>query len=265
MGPDRHWTTGTTPFIHTLAEAEIPGLGAKRSSLRPPALHKKVRRGSRGECRERGGGCPSDRQEARRREVQPEARGFGATGAAKGPIGSRPRGGPAAAPGRPPVPTHGLGQSLTVGETTDSRRLRQRRGLGSSAGSRSCSRGAWSIPTPPSPSRPAPRTLRPQLTPPPPPRPRRASAKRREGTTGSARARARTVATAAHHLRLPLMAQARGGARRGRARRQGRDRTQKVWPRLGPAHPRGRRPSGLGRSVSRAFQLTDCLFVKYHR
>lgn len=58
---------------------------------------------------------------------------------------------------RPPVPTHGLGQSLTGGETTDSRRLRQRRGSVSSAGSCSCGRRARSIPTPTTPpSRPAP-------------------------------------------------------------------------------------------------------------
>lgn len=79
---------------------------------------------------------------------------------------------------RPPVPTHGLGQSLTGGETTDSRRLRQRRGSVSSAGSCSCRRRARSIPTP--------------TTPPPGPPPRAASA-----ATASAAAPAHFSASAA--------------------------------------------------------------------
>lgn len=96
-----------------------------------------------------------------------------------------------AALGRPPVPTHGLGQSLTGGEATDSRRLRQRRGSGSSAGSCRSGRRARSIPAPTTPPPgPPPAPLQPLLPPPPLPRPRRASADQREGTMARARARA---------------------------------------------------------------------------
>lgn len=152
-----------------------------------------------------------------------------------------------AALGRPPVPTHGLGQSLTGEETTDSRRLRQRRGSDSRAGSCRCGRRAGSIPAPTTPPPdPPPATLQPRLPPPLPllPRPRRANANPARGNDGESQS-ARPVATAAHNLRLPLTAHARGGAGRGRARRRGRDRAQKVWPRFRPAHPRGRSPNRL--------------------
>lgn len=247
----------------------MEGLGPGARVLRSPSLCS-VRRGSQGECGKGGGRCPSDRQEARRLGVQTEARDFDATRGGKKvrfapgrEEAPQPR---RTAPGRPPVPTHGLGQSLTGGDTTDSRRLRQRRGSGSSAGSCSCGRRAWSIPTPtlPLPARPphpsAAATTAAAAT-----APTREREPARGNDAESENASTRPVATAAHHLRLPLTAQARGGAGRGRARRQGRDRTQKVWPRLGLAHPRGRRPSGLGRcewrgrfQVSSSFPCLEC-------
>lgn len=199
-----------------------------------------------------GGRCPSDKQEARRRGVQPRRPGASAPPPGRQKVRAAPGREEARLPrraalGRPPVPTHGLGQSLTGGEATDSRRLRQRRGSGSSAGSCRSGRRARSIPAP--------------TTPPPRPAPRAASAAAATTAAATAPARergpargndgesesARPVATAAYNLRLPRTAHARSGAGRGRARRGGRGRTQKVWPRLRPAHPRGRRPSGLRR------------------
>ncbi|XP_004395783.1 PREDICTED: basic salivary proline-rich protein 4-like [Odobenus rosmarus divergens] len=92
----------------------------------------------------------------------------------------------------------GRGHSLTGGEGRSSRRLRQRRGSSSSAGSCRCSRRAGSIPPnhpPPGPPPAPPQPPQPPLQPPLPLQPRRGSANRRE------EARARAPTATAHNLR----------------------------------------------------------------
>ncbi|XP_058579552.1 uncharacterized protein LOC131508585 [Neofelis nebulosa] len=125
----------------------------------------------------------------------------------------------------------GREHSLTGAEGRGSRRLRQRRGSSSSAGSCRCGRLARSIPPnhpPPGPPPAPPQPPQPPLQPPQPPQPRRGSANRREG------ARARAPAATAHNLRPQLAAQARGGDGRAHAARGG-DGPRKARPRP-PTH-----------------------------